>query len=380
MILVTCPRGIPEILANEIRELGFTVAKVHPAGVEVDAPFSAVYKLNLHLRTAHRVLYRLGEWTCSTADDMYAAVRTVAWEDWIASDGYVSVISSVDTPEIDNTQFANMRCKDAVVDRIRITKGERPDSGPSTDRRVVFLFWKGNSCMVCVDTSGKPLSDRGYRLRPHKAPLRESLAAAIILKTEWNGAGHFVNPMCGSGTLAIEAAMIARRIPAGSLRTNFGFMHLLNWDSKEWKSVVSEASDAIRDLPRSLKIVASDRDKFAVEASRANANEAGVLGDIAMGVCDFEKTMVPAHEEREGGNDIVILNPEYGLRLGNEDELVGVYRAIGDFFKQKCSGYTGYVFTGNMNLTKQVGLRAKQRVPFWTADIECRLLEYELYK
>lgn len=380
MILATCPRGIPEILAAETRALGYTVAAVHRAGIEIDAPYEAVYDLNLQLRTAHRVLFRLGSWKCATPDDMYQAVRTVAWEDWIPADGYLSVVSSVDTDEIDNTQFANMRCKDAIVDRIRITKGVRPDSGPRNDQSVVFLFWKGNDCMVYVDTSAKPLSDRGYRLRPGRAPLRESLAAAIVLKSTWNGAGHFVNPMCGSGTLAIEAAMIARNIAPGTLRSDFGLLHLLPTDKDQWEKKRAEAREAIRPMPRDITILASDIDKRAVEITRENAQEAGVARDIGCTVCDFQLARVPEHVEREDGQDVVVMNPEYGIRLGNEDELVEVYRSIGDFFKQKCAGYMGYVFTGNMNLTKQVGLRAKQRIPFWTADIECRLLEFELYK
>ncbi len=381
MILVTCPREIPQILAEEIRALGFTVHAVLPAGVEVQAPYEACLDLNLHLRTAHRVLYRLGEWQCTTPDEMYEAVRSVLWEEWIPADGYLAVISSVKTPSIDNTQFANVRCKDAVVDRIRDKKGIRPDSGPRTDRSVVFLFWHDTTCMVYVDTSGGPLSNRGYRKHPGKAPLRESLAAAILLTTSWKGLGHVVNPMAGSGTLAIEAAMIARKIAPGTLHSEFGLLHLLPTDKKLWSRKRAEArSKEKSELPSDMQIIATDYDRSMVDHARENARGAGVVRDITFDACAFQETEVPEYIERSYGHDIVIFNPEYGLRLGNEEDLISTYFAIGDFFKQQCAGYVGYVFTGNSTLAKRVGLRSSRRIPFMTADMECRLLEYQLYK
>jgi putative N6-adenine-specific DNA methylase len=367
-----------------LEALGYDIKREMASGVEVEGTFDDCIRLNHHLRTALRVLFRLDSFTADTADQMYRAVRNLPWEDWIPADGYLSVVSSVDTPVIDNTMYANMRCKDAIVDRIRMKKHQRPDSGPRTDRSVVFLYWHGEQCMVYLDTSGQPLSDRGYRLHPGKAPLKETLAAAILMATKWNGKGHVVNPMCGSGTLGIEAAMMLRGMLPAQGRKNFGYMHLLG--NREWgigngEWGMGNGKDSPFPIPHSPfpRIICTDHDRRIIEQARENAKRAGVDDMIDFHVCDFRDTPMPPAEVREGGADIVILNPEYGLRLGDEEELKGTYAEIGDFFKQHCQGYTGYVFTGNLPLTKVIGLKASKRTVFWTADVECRLVEFELY-
>ncbi|NQW30414.1 MAG: class I SAM-dependent RNA methyltransferase [Ignavibacteria bacterium] len=386
MILVTCPKETPQYLATEIRNLGFTVDVVHKAGVELTGTFDDCMKLNLWLRTAHRVLYKLGGWKCRTTDEMYARLSEVAWEDVIAADGYVSVISSVKTAVIDNDMYANMRCKDAIVDRIRSKKGIRPDSGSSADRTVVFLYWHDDELIVYLDTSGNVLSNRGYRLHPAKAPLRETLAASIIMATRWSPEFPFVNPMAGSGTLGIEAALMSRNIAPGSLRRNFGFMHCLQFDYKKWDLLLDEAHD-VRKSRGAAQIICSDHDARALRLAKDNAKEAGVLENITWKTCEFDQTPVPDVDENppnifddNTSLPVVIMNPEYGLRLGDTEDLKATYGEIGDFFKQRCAGYAGYVFTGNLELAKHVGLRSKRRIPFYTADIDSRLLEFLLYK
>ncbi len=379
-ILVTCPREFPPILRKEIEALGYDITQELPAGIELQGTLHDCLRLNLWLRTAHRVLIRLGSWQARTADQMYEAVTSVPWEEWIPANGYVSVISSVNTPSIDNDMYANMRCKDAVVDRIREKKGTRPNSGSSTDRSVVFLYWHDEDLMMYVDTSGQPLSDRGYRVHPAKAPMRETLAAAVVLSTKWSPEFPLVNPMCGSGTIAIEAAMIAQNIAPGAHRDNFGFLHLLPFDARTWTAMRNATFDAELQSP-AAPILASDIDGRVVLQAKDNARRAGVK--VEFQTMDFVNVQVPVSEgitESSEHTPIVIYNPEYGLRLGNEYELKETYRAIGDFMKQHCKGYTGYVFTGNMSLAKEIGLRSKRRVPFWSADLECRLLEFELYE
>lgn len=379
-ILVTCPREFPPVLRREIEALGYEVLQELPAGIELQGTLQDCLRLNLWLRTAHRVLIRLGYWRARSADQMYEAVSSVSWEQWIPHDGYVSVISSVNTSSIDNDMYANMRCKDAIVDRIREKKGMRPDSGPSTDRSVVFLYWHDEDLMMYVDTSGAPLSDRGYRVHPAKAPMRETLAAAVVLSTKWSPDFPLINPMCGSGTIAIEAAMIAQNIAPGAHRDNFGFLHLLPFDAHTWTTMRNATFDAELQSP-AAPILASDIDGRVVQQAKDNARRAGVR--VEFQTMDFSNVQVPISEgitEHSDHTPVVIYNPEYGLRLGNEYELKETYRAIGDFMKQHCKGYTGYVFTGNMSLAKEIGLRSKRRIPFWSADIECRLLEFELYE
>lgn len=377
-ILCTCARSIAPYLRTEIEQLGYTVTNEHASGIEIIGTFDDCLRLNLHLRTALRVLWRMDAFTADTADQMYRAVRNVAWEDWIPVDGYVSVVSSVQTPTIDNTMYANMRCKDAIVDRMCMKLHQRPDSGPRTDRTVVFLYWHNEQCMVYIDTSGQPLSERGYRKHPGKAPLRETLAAAVLMSTRWNVKGHVVNPMCGSGTLGIEAALMLRNIAPALKQENFGFMHVVPFDRTRWDALRSEALAAIAPHTE-YSIICTDHDRRVLDQARENARAAGVEDDIDFRVCDFRETPIPSTEEREGGADIVIMNPEYGLRLGDVEELKLTYAEIGNFFKQQCQGYLGYLFTGNLPLTKVIGLKASKRIVFWTADLECRLVEFELY-
>lgn len=372
-ILITCAKGITPFLRKELLLLGFPVKSETVAGIETEGTMDDTLRLNLLLRTGHRVLFLLKAFSAKDADDLYRAVSDIAWEEYIAGDGYVCVTSSVDNPTIRTSLFANVKCKDAIVDRIRERCGQRPDSGSDRDRVVVNLYWKDEDCLIYLDTSGEPLSKRNYRKIPMNAPMQETLAAAVIMATGWNGSGHFINPMCGSGTLAIEAALAGMKRASGILRDNFGFMHLKGFNESLWKELLDQAKkEAKKRLD--CRIIATDIRRDAVEAARNNAATAGVEHLIEFDVCDYSRTSIPQ------GSGAVILNPEYGERMGKVKELEEVYKGIGDFLKQKCRGYTGYIFTGNTDLAKKVGLRANRRVPFFNGTIECRLLEYELYE
>jgi putative N6-adenine-specific DNA methylase len=206
-----------------------------------------------------------------------------------------------------------------------------------------------------------------------EAPLQETLAAALIRATGWDGVGHFVNPMCGSGTLAIEAALLARRVAAGLGRKNFGFMHLLGYREKAWQDLQTAARQEILEKPAG-RIVATDIRPEAVEAARRNARTAGVDRAISFAVCPFGDTPLPP------GQGVVVINPPYGERMGELAALGETYQAIGDFLKRKGQGYQGFIFTGNPGLAKRVGLRTRQRLTFFNGDIECRLLHYDLYQ
>jgi putative N6-adenine-specific DNA methylase len=372
-ILITCPKRIPPYLREELEALGFPVVAEGVTGVETEGTLADTMRLNLYIRTGFRVLFLLREFTAETPDDLYRELSKIAWEDYIPEDGYVSVVSSVDTPTILDTRYANLKCKDAIVDRIKEKTGRRPDSGPETDRAVVFLYWKDERCSIYLDTSGEPLTRRGYRKIPFKAPMQEALAAAVILASRWDRDGNFVNPMCGSGTLAIEAALIALERAPGLQRDNFAFMHLKGFDAGHWKSLRNDARSRSR-KKMSGRIIASDISPDAVIAARKNAATAGVDHLIEFVQCDFSETPVPD----DGG--VVMLNPEYGARLGRVEQLAGIYTGIGDFFKHKCQGYTGYIFTANSDLAKKVGLRTKRKIPFYNTTLDCRLLEYELYE
>jgi len=353
--------------------LGFPVVSETTAGVTTEGTLDDTLRLNLLLRTGHRILFLIKDFTAHDADALYQAASEIAWEEYIDEDGYICVTSSVENPTIRDSRYANVKCKDAIVDRIKEKRGRRPDSGPDRDNVVINLYWKGEDCSLYFDTSGEPLSRRGYRKIPMSAPMQETLAAAVIMATGWNSSVHFINPMCGSGTLAIEAALSGLNRAPGLLRDDYGFMHLKGFNKSLWQDLRSKAKkEAKKNLD--CRIIATDIREEAVEAAKKNAAIAGVEHLIEFAVCDYSETTVP------GGKGIVILNPEYGERMGKIRELEGVYEGIGDFFKQKCGGYTGYIFTGNPSLAKKVGLRAKRKIPFFNGGIECRLLEYELYE
>ncbi len=381
-IIVTCAPHTSTFLADELRELGFPVRAEHALDVETEGTLDDCLRLNLHLRTAHRVHYLLSTFRAYQTDQLYRKVKQVAWEDYIPADSYLSVTSFVRTPSVRDHRFANVRVKDAVVDRLQDHYGRRPDSGPRTDRIVLFLYWKETHAQLYLDTSGESLTRHGYRQVSVEAPMQESLAAVLIQASAWQPAQPFVNPMCGSGTLAIEAALQRINRPPGLLRPNYAFMHLKTFEPARWEALQEEARQAevgnVANLPA---IVATDNDPEAITAARQNAEAAGVEHLIRFETVDFQQTPVPPAGESESapGKPIIIVNPPYGSRLGEEEDLKKLYAALGDFFKQHGAGYYGYIFTGNLALAKHVGLRTKSRTELYNGKLESRLLEYILY-
>ncbi len=371
-IRITCAPGLVDYLRREVEELGYTVDSSRSTGLEITAGMHDAMRLNLFLRTAFNVLVLIDAFTCADPEELYGHVRALRWEEMISPDEYLSVVSSVNTPTINDWRFASLKVKDAIVDRVASVAGARPNSGPQRENFVVHLYWNGDDARLFLNTSGRKLADRNYRKMPHKAPMQETLAAGVILATGYDGSVPLVNPMCGSGTLAIEAALIASGRPPGLLRDNFGFMHCRGFDSDTWQSMRRSAKK-IRNKGTIAPIIATDIDAGAIRAARKNAETAGVHHMIRFDVCDFAETPIPPEE------GIVIINPEYGERLGVIAELEKTYGRMGDFFKQRCAGWTGYIFTGNLELAKKVGLRASRRMEFFNAKIDCRLLKYELY-
>ena len=372
-IVITCARGVPPYLREEILSLGFPVLSMGIAEVATEGTLEDTLRLNLLIRTGHRVLYLIDSSNARNPDELYRGIARISWEDYIPEKSYFSVTSSVNNPTIKDSRFANLKCKDAIVDRIKEKTGIRPDSGPERDKVVIHLYWRKDLCHIFFDTSGEPLSKRAYRMIPLKAPMQETLAAVVILATAWAGSGNFINPMCGSGTLAIEAALIGLGRAPGLLRSNFGFMHLKGFDEPSWKALRRKIRARAKDRLNG-RIIATDMSQLTVEAAKKNAATAGVDRLIEFGICDFSETPVPA------GGGVVMLNPEYGERMGEVEELKATYKRIGDFFKNKCQGYKGYIFTGNLDLAKKVGLRTRRRLSFFNGPIECRLLEYDLYE
>jgi len=372
-VIITCNKRLSSYLANEVEELGYDIVRVFPTGVELNITLNECIKLNLNLRCASQILYSLKSFSANNPDELYEALRAMAWEDLIDFSGYFSVTSNVDNDFITTPLFANLKVKDAIVDRIKEKKGMRPNSGSDANKTVVHLYWKGADANIFLDTSGETLSKHSYRKIPGKAPMLEALAASVIMATKWDKKSPFINPMCGSGTLAIEAALIATNRRPGLFRMNYGFMHIIGYEEEVFFAERRILKDqVIKEVD--LKIVATDLSEDAVEISQKNAKTAGVDQLIQFSVCDFADTPVP-----ENTNGVVVFNPEYGERLGTHNKLEITYKRMGDFMKSQCKGYYGYIFTGNPDLAKKIGLKADKKIEFYNGKLDCRMLEYELY-
>lgn len=372
-IIVTCSKRLSQYLYQEIIDLGFKNVRTFPTGVELSGTMIDCIRLNLNLRSASQVLYSLKEFPANHPEDVYKILIQMPWENLLSNDTYFSITSNVDDPSVNNSLYANVKVKDAIVDRMRNKTGCRPNSGSSLEGAVIHLFWRNGMAEIFIDTSGETLAKHGYRKIPGKAPMLESLAAATLLATKWDRCSTFINPMCGSATIAIEAAMLATNRHPGLFRENYSFMHIKGFDDAFFEKERKALDEKIIDLPN-LKIIATDISKDAINISRINAGAAGVEKNIEFVRCPFEETPVP-----ENINGVIFFNPEYGERMGEEKELEEVYASIGDFMKKKCKGYMGYIFTGNLDLAKKIGLKPKRRIEFYTSKIDCRLLEYELY-
>lgn len=371
-IIITCSKRLAPYLEQEVIELGFKPERTFVTGVELQGTVNDCIVLNLNLRCASQVLYSLKKFRCNGPDDLYEALIRYPWENLLSNDGYFSVTSHATHFTVNNDMFVNVKVKDGIADRMRRETMRRPDSGSELDRAVFHLYWKDEQAEIFLDTSGQTLAKHGYRKIPGKAPMMESLAAATVMATKWDRQSPFVNPMCGSATVAIEALMIATNRRPGLFRRNYSFMHITGYDPTYYIEQAQKLQDQIVDIP-GLKVIVSDISEDAINISKINAGLAGVEHLMEFEQCDFAETNMP---ETPG---VVYFNPEYGERLGEVTELESTYARIGDFLKKKCQGYLGYIFTGNLDLAKKIGLKASRRIEFYTSTIDCRLLEYELY-
>ena len=365
------PRGAEELTAAELAQLGIKGAKAIRGGVSFSTDQAGLYRCNLWLRTASRILMKLSEFACSTPDELYAGVHAIAWHELITPLMTVAVDCTLRDSAMTHSGFVALKAKDAIVDRIREHCGSRPNVDTASPDVRVNIHLAKNFCTLSLDSSGESLDRRGYRLERNEAPLRETLAAAVILQTGWDGKIPLADPMCGSGTIPVEAALFASRVAPGRQRS-FGFERWINFDAALWGRLLKEADAGIQPLPVGL-VSGYDCDSRALVFARRNADAAGFAGKI-----HFFHTALEEFQP-EGDKGVVIINPPYGKRMGEEEELKELYCRIGDTLKQRCRGWTGYVLTGNLELAKYIGLKASRRYVLFNGAIECRLLKYELY-
>jgi 23S rRNA (guanine2445-N2)-methyltransferase / 23S rRNA (guanine2069-N7)-methyltransferase len=374
-----CPRYVPELLGGELRALGLNVTREHPAGVSFTGPLRDGYLACLASRTASRVLLVLGTVPVDTPEAMYEAIRDLPWEEHLAPDGTLAIDVVGQGPEwLRHSQFAAQKAKDAIVDRFRERSGARPsvDLG-SPDLRLNLSFMRQRASLA-IDLSGDPLHRRGYRQSSVEAPLKENLAAALLLRCGWPAiaaaGGAFADPMCGSGTLVIEAALMAADVAPGLLRRRFGFERWRQHRADTWDEL--RAAALARRRPEAVspgRLRGYDRDQGAIRAALANSGRCGVGDHIV-----FERrelAQCPRSAESQG---LVLVNPPYGARLEEVASLEPTYALLGAKLMECFPGWEAGVFTGHPPLGRALRLRAYRSHTFFNGPIECRLLRFEL--
>ncbi|MEE8057784.1 MAG: bifunctional 23S rRNA (guanine(2069)-N(7))-methyltransferase RlmK/23S rRNA (guanine(2445)-N(2))-methyltransferase RlmL [Pseudomonadales bacterium] len=378
----TCPKGLESLLLDELSSLGSTRVKETVAGNYFDGPLQLAYRSCLWSRLANRILMPLISVDCHNVDDLYEGVRGIAWASHLDVDGTFAIDFSGSMSGLKHSHFAALKAKDAIADYFSQRFGRRPNVDTDTpDLRVNVRVSKGK-LVVSIDLSGDSLHKRGYRQRGGTAPLKENLAAAILLRADWPGmaaqGGALLDPMCGSGTLLIEGALMSANIAPGLLRQHWGFSGWLGHEPKLWAALIGEASE-IRGVALSRQwpeIRGYDASPRAIENAEENIARAGLVGKVRVLRKELARFVKPTHASIDQG--LVVTNPPYGERLGEESSLLHLYRNLGQTLKQEFSGWRAAVFTGNPDLGKQMGLRCKKHYQLFNGAIPCKLLSFDI--
>ncbi len=364
-----CPRGLEEVLSTELQQLG-TQALATQGGVGFSGTFSLCYRVNLESRIASRVLWRIFHGTYRIEEDIYQAAYDLPWPEWFSTRNTIKVKVSARHCPLRSLDFVTLRIKDAVCDKFVAIAGSRPHVDTSQPDIRIDAFLDRQTVTFYLDTSGEPLFKRGLRKAISTAPLRENLAAGILRLSGWTGTEPLLDPMCGGGTILLEAAQIVRSMAPG-LGRHFAFEKLANFDRAMWQRLC-EASRSQQAPGMPLIIYGSDRHGNALKAAQANLEAAGLAGAVFLKQTDVLDLKPPAKE------GILVTNPPYGVRLGEQEELAAFYPRLGDALKQNFPGWRAYIFTADLRLPKLIGLTASRRTPLFNGALECRLFEFKM--
>lgn len=367
----TTAGGLEEVLAQELSVLGAAEIRPVRGGVSFAGNFALGYRANLWLRTANRVMRHLADFPAPSADALYEGVRAIPWPTIFPPDRTFAVDAAGRAPAIRDTRFAERKAKDAVADAFRVAAGRRPSVDLRAPQvRIILRFW-GDACTAAVDLSGETLSRRGYRAEASAAPLRETVAAGIVLLSGWDLRAPLCDPACGGGTIPIEAALIAANTAPGLSRSVFGFMHLCDFDPRLFARLRAEARE-VRQFSGPPRIEGSDVSAAAIRAAVRAARRAKVESAVSFCLRDI-RDFAPS-----GLAGVIICNPPYGVRMRG-GQIAGFYRAFGETLKKRCRGWTAWILSGNAEATRHLGLKASRRIVVMNGPIECRLLRYDLY-
>jgi putative N6-adenine-specific DNA methylase len=362
--------GLEEVLAAELKALGAQNVEPQNRAASFSGGQAVLYNCNLWLRTALRVLKPIHQFAATNEQRLYRGIQEIDWRRQLNVDDTFAVNAVTASPYFTHSQYAALKVKDAIVDQFRQHTGRRPSVDPDAPALRLHVHIVNAQCSVALDSSGDSLHRRGYRQDKNEAPLNEALAAGLVLISGWRGDGHFVDPMCGSGTILIEAAMAARNIAPG-LNRKFCFMNWKDFDRELWQRVRGEALDSAVSFDH--KIAGADISAKAVRSAQANIQRAGLSESIELGASAFENFTPP------GGQGLLIMNPPYGERMKKND-IESFYRMIGDSFKERFAGYDAWVFSGNKDALKSLGLRPSQKYTLFNGGLECKFQKYSIYR
>ncbi|WP_225747474.1 class I SAM-dependent RNA methyltransferase [Eikenella sp. Marseille-P7795] len=371
-LFATCPRGLENILAQEMQQHG--AGQIAPAegGVSCQGSLETAYRLNLHSRTASRILLQLACQPYRSEDDLYRLAKNIRWEDWFHAGQTFKIKAEGKRARVKSLDFTALKIKDGLCDRFRSSQGQRPSVNKASPDIRIHAFLSEQHAALFIDTSGEALFKRGYRQEAGEAPLRENLAAGLLLLAGYNGSQPFQDPFCGSGTLPIEAALIATRRAPG-LHRPFGFENLANFDADLWQLLRQEAQAAI--LPQApAPIAGSDNLRHMIQTAAANAREAQVADHIIFQVADV-------HDTRPNGeNGILLSNPPYGVRLEEIQTLHALYPQLGSWLKQHYPGWLCGLFTADRDMPKLMRLTPKRKIPLYNGKLDCRLFLLDMVR
>ncbi len=366
------PGETEEFCEEELAELGATETQKVYRGVYFNADKETLYKINYTSRLISRVLAPLINYPCYGTNDLMKIAKKVAWEEIFSIDQTFAITSAVTNSKITNSLYAAQCLKDGIADYFRAKFGKRPSVNVSNPDVRFHLFIEKGKAIVSLDTSGESLHKRGYRLKAGEAPMQESLAAAIIRISTWNGETPLWDCMCGSGTILCEALMHYCRIPAQKLRENFGLFYLPDFDKSIWQKVKEQFDLLMRPLPKGL-IIGSDKSQRAIEVAKENLSRLPFGDAVEINCHPFQHV-----DKFEDGT--IITNPPYGIRLSNTEEVKILFKELGDFLKTSCNGTSAFIYSGDPALRKSIGLRTSRRIPLVNGKLKGVLFQIDSYK
>ena len=369
--LAKCPSGLEEILAGELEALGALNIELLNRAVAFQGDKKLMYEANYRCRTALRILVPVTKFSIATEDDLYTSAKAIRWEDYFGTGNTFAIDTTLSASLFTHSQYVSLRVKDAIADRFREKTGIRPSVDIENPDFRISIHMYQNEVTVSFDSSGSSLHKRGYHVSNAEAPLSEVLAAGMILLSGWNGQSNFIDPMCGSGTLLIEAAMIALNLPAGQFRDEYGFMNWKNFDADLWEQVQNEAIEEQRDFDYIIQ--GSDISERNLRSAMANLKQARLHKDIELKVSAFQDMVPP-----EGGG-VMITNPPYGERI-KVDDIIQLYRDLGDALKRHYTGYQAWVISSDFRAVKMIGLRPMKKYTLFNGPLECRFAGFDLYE